>query len=399
MSITEFLLVVSAILIGAKLMGELAERLGQPAVLGELIAGVLLGASVFSVVDPGNEVVHLFAELGVIILLFEIGLETDLKKLMATGGAAAAVAVVGVALPFFFGFVVGELFGLQTLTAMVMAAALTATSVGITARVLADLRRLHEPEGQIVLGAAVIDDVLGLIILSVVAGIVAGGSVTLAGVAITTIKAFAFIAVVLLAGRLIVPPLFRQLHRVSNDQTIAVMGLVLAFLLALLAEKAGSALIIGAFVAGLALQPSAQAKVIEAGVVRLGHFFVPIFFVVVGAAVDVRTFAQPLVLGLGVALTVVAIVGKVAAGYAPWWFKGRKFVVGVAMVPRGEVGLIFAQTGLTAGVLNTGEFSAVMVMVMATTFVAPIALKRLLTRSSDEVECIAGGVSDLTNEA
>lgn len=399
MSISEFLFVISAALVGAKLLGELAERLGQPAVVGELVAGAVLGGSVLAIVDPAKTIIHIIAELGVIILLFEIGLETDLKKLMATGLAAAAVAVVGVVLPFALGFGVARAFALPFLAATVCAASLTATSVGITARVLADLRRLHEPEGQIVLGAAVIDDILGLIILSVVSAAVAGGAITVPGVAFITLKAFAFIAVTLYVARLLVPPLFGMLQRMSQDQTLAIMGLVLAFLLALLAEKAGSALIIGAFVAGLALQPTTQARAIKADAVRLGHFFVPIFFVSVGASVDLRTFTQPLVLGVGISLTIVAVIGKIIAGYAPWWFKGRKLVVGIAMVPRGEVGLIFAQTGLTAGVLTSGEFSSVMLMVMATTFIAPIALKRMLTRSADEDDCDAGGVADLTNKA
>jgi Kef-type K+ transport system membrane component KefB len=186
---------------------------------------------------------------------------------------------------------------------------------------------------------------------------------------------------------------------VSSEATIAVMGLVFAFILALLAEHAGSALIIGAFVAGLIMQPTAQRETIERGVVRLGHFFVPIFFVVVGASVDVRSFTQPMVLGLGGAITAVAVIGKMIAGYAPWWFKGRKLVIGVAMVPRGEVGLIFAQTGLTAGALNNGEFSAVMLMVMATTFIAPVALKQVLSRGTADVDDVAGGVAELTHDA
>jgi Kef-type K+ transport system membrane component KefB len=399
MPIGHFLLVISAILIAAKLFGEVSEQLGQPAVLGELIAGVLLGASAFGIVDPTDAIIHIFAELGVILLLFQIGLETDLRKLMKTGAAACAVAVVGVVLPFALGFFVAEAFHLSRVTSIVTGAALTATSVGITARVLADLRRLHEPEGQIVLGAAVIDDVLGLIILSVVSGVVAGGAITIGSIGITTFKAIAFIAVALAAGRLLAPPLFRLLQRVSSEATIAVMGLVFAFILALLAEHAGSALIIGAFVAGLIMQPTAQRETIERGVVRLGHFFVPIFFVVVGASVDVRSFTQPMVLGLGGAITAVAVIGKLSGGYAPWWFKGRKLVIGVAMVPRGEVGLIFAQTGLTAGALNNGEFSAVMLMVMATTFIAPVALKQVLSRGTADVDDVAGGVAELTHDA
>jgi Kef-type K+ transport system membrane component KefB len=377
-SLPQILLMLAAILAAAKLFGELAERIGQPAVLGELVAGVVLGPSLLGLVDPGSEVLHVLAEIGVLILLFSIGLETNLKQLLSVGGAAAMVALVGVALPFALGFLVAEAFGLEQLPALVMAAALTATSVGITARVLSDLGRLQDPESQVVLGAAVLDDIVGLIILSLVSGLVAGGELTLGNIGLTTLLAFGFVGVALLVGPYVVPPLFDRLARLGKPATLATMALVTAFLVAVLADRVGSALIIGAFTAGLLFAPTRHAHTIEEGVTRFGHFFVPIFFVSVGAAVDVRTFADPQVLAVGGALIVCAVVGKVLAGYAAFWFKGRKLVVGVGMVPRGEVGLIFAQTGLAAGVLTSGLFSAVTLMVMVTTFIAPPALKRLL---------------------
>lgn len=378
MSVPAVLLMLAGLLAGAKLLGELAERVGQPAVLGELLAGVVLGPSVLAVVSPDLPVIHIMAEIGVVILLFQIGLETDLRRLMSVGGVAATVALVGVALPFLLGLWAERLLGLEPLPSLVAAAALTATSVGITARVLSDLGHLQDRESQVVLGAAVIDDIVGLIILAVVARLVAGASLSVGSVAITTLIAFGFVVAALIAGRLIVPGLFRLLARIGNEQTLATMGLVTAFLLATVADAVGSALIIGAFTAGLIFAPTPHARPIERGVVRLGHFFVPIFFVAVGAAVDVRSFLDPRILLIGGVLIVAAIVGKVAAGFAPFWFKGRKLVVGVGMVPRGEVGLIFAQTGLAAGVLDVGLFSAITLMVMVTTFIAPPALKALL---------------------
>ncbi len=378
MSVPAVLLMLAGLLAGAKLLGELAERVGQPAVLGELLAGVVLGPSVLAVVSPDLPVIHIMAEIGVVILLFQIGLETDLRRLMSVGGVAATVALVGVALPFLLGLWAERLLGLEPLPALVAAAALTATSVGITARVLSDLGHLQDRESQVVLGAAVIDDIVGLIILAVVARLVAGASLSVGSVAITTLIAFGFVAAALIAGRLLVPGLFRFLARIGNEQTLATMGLVSAFLLATIADAVGSALIIGAFTAGLIFAPTPHARPIERGVVRLGHFFVPIFFVSVGAAVDVRSFLDPRILLIGGVLILAAIVGKVAAGFAPFWFKGRKLVVGVGMVPRGEVGLIFAQTGLAAGVLDVGLFSAITLMVMVTTFIAPPALKALL---------------------
>lgn len=378
MAVPAVLLMLAALLAGARLLGEAAERVGQPAVLGELLAGVVLGPSVLGVVNPDLPVVHVMAEIGVVILLFQIGLETNLRRLLSVGGTAATVALVGVAVPFVLGLEAGHLLGLGQLPSLVAAAALTATSVGITARVLSDLGRLQDQESQVVLGAAVIDDIIGLIILAVVARLVAGHSLSAGNIAVTTLTAFGFVAAALLLGRLIVPALFRLLARIGSEQAVAMMGLVVAFLLATLADAVGSALIIGAFTAGLVFAPTVHARPIERGVVRLGHFFVPIFFVAVGAAVDVRSFLDAKVLLIGGVLIVVAVVGKVIAGFAPFWFRGRKLVVGVGMVPRGEVGLIFAQTGLAAGVLDAGLFSAITAMVMVTTFIAPPALKALL---------------------
>ena len=383
LELPQFLGLLIAILGTAKLFGALAQWIGQPAVLGEMCAGVILGASIFGIVDPTTEVLHLLAEVGVIILLFAIGLETDLRKLLAVGGAATAVALVGVALPFALGFGTCLALGLSNLTAVVAGATLTATSVGITARVLSDLNRLQEPESQIVLGAAVIDDVLGLVILAVVAGITRGEAVSASGIALTTGMAFGFIGATLLVGRLIVPPLVSRLSKIDLPGTPTILAILLTFTLSWLANYLGSATIIGAFAAGLLIRESPQAHEIERGVASLGHFFVPIFFVVVGAAVDLRVFnpfhgANHHTLLVGGALILCAVVGKFLAGYAPYWFRGDKRVIGVGMIPRGEVGLIFAQMGLSTGVFDASMFSAVALMVMVTTFMAPPLLKALL---------------------
>ena len=283
--------------------------------------------------------------------------------------------------------------------AVVCGAALTATSVGITARVLSDLGRLQEPESQIVLGAAVLDDVIGLVILAVVAQVMGGAELTAFGIGRTTVIAFGFVAVVLLVGRLVVPPLFDLISRVGREETLGTMAVAFAFLVAWMADAAGSALIIGAFAAGLVIAPTSHSHTIEHGVMRLSMLFVPIFFVAVGAAVDVRSFADPAVLSIGGALIVVAVVGKFAAGYAPFWFQGRKAIIGAGMIPRGEVGLIFAQMGLTSGVLTSGMFSALTMMVMVTTFIAPPLLRQLFPPRPDAGESERGAVSRLTTEA
>jgi Kef-type K+ transport system membrane component KefB len=382
LDVPQFLGVLVIMLAAARLLGACAQWIGQPAVLGELLAGVLLGMSVAGLVNPQNEVLHLLAELGVVILLFEIGLETDIRKLLQVGGSSAVVAIVGVALPFALGYGVCWLLGLDNLVGIVAGATLTATSVGITARVLSDLNRLQEPESQIILGAAVIDDVVGLVILAVVSGLTQGEEVTTLGVAKTTLVAFGFLAATLLLGRFVVPPLLDWLSRIDMPGTPTMLAIMLAFGLAWLASVAGSAMIIGAFAAGLLLQGTTHAHEIERGVAQLGHFFVPLFFVAVGAAVDVSVLnpfnaANQQTLLVGGLLIVAAVIGKFAAGYAPFWFRGKKHVIGVGMIPRGEVGLIFGQMGLAAGVFDAGLFSAVTLMVMVTTFIAPPLLKFL----------------------
>ncbi|MEX0641452.1 MAG: cation:proton antiporter [Pirellulales bacterium] len=382
LDVPQLLGLLVVIFAAATLFGTLAQRIGQPAVLGELVAGVILGVSVAGLVDPNSEVLHLLAELGVVILLFEIGLETNLRKLLEVGGASALVAIVGVALPFALGYAVCRALDLSNLVGIVAGATLTATSVGITARVLSDLGRLQEPEGQIILGAAVADDVIGLVILSVVAGLTEGHEATAAGVAQTTGIAFGFLAATLLVGSLLVPRAMRLIGQVDLPGTATMLAVMLALALAWLASVAGSAMILGAFAAGLLLHATPQAREIERGVAHLGRFFVPIFFVSVGAAVDLRVLnpidpANHRTLLIGALLVVAAVVGKFLAGYAPFWFRGNKKVIGVGMIPRGEVGLIFAQMGLATGVFDAGIFSAVTLMVMVTTFMAPPLLKYL----------------------
>jgi Kef-type K+ transport system membrane component KefB len=373
---------LAVMLAAAKLLGAAVARIGQPAVLGELLAGVLLGTSVLGLADPDSDTLYLFAEIGVVILLLEIGLETDLRKLLRVGGQSTLVAVVGVVLPFALGYAVCRMLGERPLVAITAGAALTATSVGITARVLSDLGRLQEPESQIVLGAAVIDDVLGLVILAVVAGLAEGKEITALGVAGITATAFGFLAATLLVGWLVLPPLARSVDRFKLPGVATLLAICLAFGLAWLASLAGSAMIIGAFAAGLLLRETPQAHAIERGITPLGHFFVPLFFVAVGAAVDVRVLnpfhpANHGTLAIGGLLILAAVAGKFAAGYAAFGFPGNKKVIGVGMIPRGEVGLIFAQMGLAAKVFTAGLFSAVTLMVMVTTFVAPPLLRLL----------------------
>ena len=387
-----------ALLVATKLLGALAQRFGQPAVLGELVAGVLLGGSLLGVLDPTDPVLHALSELGVLVLLFEIGLHTDLRALVRVGGAATTVALVGVALPCLLGYAAMVWLGLPPIAAVVAAASLSATSIGISARVLSDLGQLETPEGQVVLGAAVLDDVVGLVMLAVVAAVVAGAAVSAGMVVRTTGIAAGFIAGALVLGGLVVPPLFRLLARIQAEGTLVALGLALAFAMAWLAEGVGSATIIGAFAAGLVLHDTPQRHEIEHATTTVGHLIVPVFFAAVGASVDVRTLADPRTLAVGSALVAAGVVGKFAAGYAPVWFRGRKALIGAAMIPRGEVGLIFAQAGLASKALTPALFSAVAMMVLATTFLAPPVLARIAGKSGTpnaDMQPGDGGVDDL----
>jgi Kef-type K+ transport system membrane component KefB len=394
LAIETLLISLAAILLGAKLLGNLAERIGQPAVLGELVAGVLLGPSLLGIIPAEGglaDVLHVVAELGVILLLFEIGLETDLREMFRVGPAALAVAAVGVVVPFALGYLYWTAGGpgvpsdASSSAAIFIGATLTATSVGITARVLSDLDRLRTREARIILGAAVIDDVLGLVILTVVSGLAAGGAVSVLGVARVLALAVGFLVVAVVLGRLVAPRLFQIAEGMRVRGVLVAAAVAVAFGLAGLAELAGSAHILGAFAAGLILSGTNQFDTIERELKPVASIFAPVFFVVVGASVDLRLLdptrggAGELLL-LTALLSGLAIVGKVVAGWAAPWERYRRLVVGVGMVPRGEVGLIFANIGLRSGVINDAVFSALLLVVMISTFVAPPALKALFSR-------------------
>lgn len=397
--VSHLVAVLFALLVSTKLLGLLAQRLGQPSIVGELIAGIILGKSILGILDPTDPVIHDLAQLGVIVLLFEIGLHTNIGSILKVGGAAMGVAVVGVALPFALGYAACIALGLSPLPAIVAGAALTATSIGISARTLSDLGQLRTPEGQIVLGAAVIDDVIGLVILSVVASLVAGAALSISGIVSAAAIGVGFIAVALVLGNLFVPPFFRFIDSVEASGTLGIAGLSFALLLSWLAALAGSATIIGAFAAGVILHNTPQRSQIERATTSLGHFFVPIFFAAVGAAVELGVLANRQALAIGSVLFIVGVASKIAAGYAPFWTSGRKLLIGVAMVPRGEVGLIFAQMGLATAALTPQLFSAIAIMVLATTLVAPPLLAYLVraeVRACDTSERPGdGGIDDL----
>ena len=395
----DLLLVVAGMLAAGKLFGEGAERLGLPAVLGELVAGLLLGPSVLGIVpvgaEAGADIVRFLAELGVILLLFEVGLETDLHAMVKVGSAATAVASIGVALPFLLGYlywssvphpVMGDGGDIGTV-AIFVGATLTATSVGITARVLGDLGKMETPEARIILGAAVLDDIIGLVILSVVSGLAAGGAISIGGVVTTFVIAGGFLVAAVVAGKVIIPGVTSRVGRMRARGVVVVFSLSFALALAAFAAKAGSALIIGAFAAGLVLKGTAHAHTVDSQVKPVAAVLAPIFFVTVGAAADI-TLLDPRQPGAGSllmiagSLTLLAILGKMAAGWAAPWLRFDRLTVGMGMVPRGEVGLIFADVGRQAGLLSGPTFNAVLLMIMATTFLAPLGLKFIFGREA-----------------
>jgi Kef-type K+ transport system membrane component KefB len=307
------------------------------------------------------------------------------------------VASVGVVLPFLLGFlywmfaphIMVASNGTQTATAIFVGATLTATSVGITARVLSDLKVMGSKEARIIIGAAVIDDIIGLVILSIVTGIAAGASVSVLGITRVAAIAVGFLVGGVMLGRFVAPRLFNLIQRMRVRHVLLAFAMAFVLVMAALATVAGSALIIGAFAAGLILSGVDQFDVIEREVKPVAGIFSPIFFVYVGASVDFGLLNpfQPGaggVLGVALALTLIALVGKLAAGWAAPWEKVNRLAIGVGMVPRGEVGLIFADIGRRSGLLGAELFSAILFMVIVTTFVAPIGLQAVFRRRAAE---------------
>jgi Na+:H+ antiporter len=379
MELRELLIGLVVILIAAKLGAEVMERLGQTAVLGELLAGVVIGPGVLGLVHE-TEILHALAELGVLVLLFEVGLEADLARLLKAGPQAGLVAVVGVVVPFAAGFGLMHALGYPGLVAVFVGATLTATSVGVTARVLTDLGQLQDRAASVVLGAAVVDDILGLLTLAVVTGIAATGRVSLAGIAFLGAKSVVFLVVAVLIALQRAPVLVRLIGRLQSRGALVVSALVFALAAAAAAEWIGLAAIIGAFAAGLILSRTEPHAKIEERIKPVADLLVPIFFVTVGMKVELsklNPFAEGAQLWLALALAVVAIGSKLVAGLAVYHPGTRRWPVGVGMVPRGEVGLIFAGAGLAAAVVAPHLYSALVVMVMITTFVAPAWLKAL----------------------
>lgn len=379
---TEVLAGLFLMFAAAKVMGYLAERLNQPAVVGEILAGVLIGPSVLNWVHP-TEFTDLLAELAVIVLLFRVGLEVNVREMMEVGLLALGVAVVGVVLPFVAGSgLVIYALDADLPTALFMGSAMVATSVGITARVLADLGQLQRRESRTILGAAVIDDVLGLLVLAMVAGIATTGSVSWASLGTIIGLTVAFVAGVLLVGRPLMLRINGRLPDPAQGYTVFFVAVVLMLGLATLAAQIGLAAIVGAFFAGLVLELGQRQHALDHQVQPVAEFLVPFFFVSVGMKVELDAFMNAQTLWLTLAVLVLAMITKVAAGWLVAFRSGwlSSSLIGVGMMPRGEVGIIVALMGLSLGVISQDLYSVVVAMSVITTIVAPPILKVLLTR-------------------
>jgi len=421
--ISPLILSVALILIAAKLGGHVAARFKQPPVLGELTAGLLmgnLGLLGFHGFDHlrADENVDMLSRLGVIMLLFQVGLESTVAQMARVGLSSFMVATLGVVGPFILGYGVGVwLLPTASVYAHIfLGATLTATSVGITARVLKDIGRSQSDEARIILGAAVIDDVQGLVILAVVTGIIAaansGQALSYGAMGLVVGKATVFLVGSLALGLYLSPKMFTLASKLKAGGVLLAVGLAFCFVMAWAANFIGLAPIVGAFAAGLVLEDLHYADFTERGEHTLGQlvepvasFLVPIFFVIMGVRTDLRVFANLHVLGLATALTAAAILGKQLCALGVVGRGYDRLSIGIGMIPRGEVGLIFANIGLTLvvggqAVVSQSVFSAVVVMVIATTLVTPAMLSWSFARFAGAGERIAvaePGLAEVTD--
>jgi len=397
----DFFLALLIILLTARVFAELATRLQSPAVIGELFAGVLLGPSLLGWIEP-FEAVKLMAEIGIILLLFEVGLGTDVKRLVRTGVKSLVVAMIGFALPLVLGFTLGYwVFQLSMLVSLFIGGTLTATSIGITMRVLSDLKRQHAPEGQIVLGAAVLDDVLGVVLLALLYEFSIGDGVSLINAGKVLIFVAAFFVLAPVAAKLIslVIKRFDAVSEIPGLIPTTIVSLVLFF--AWLAHALGAPELLGGFAAGLALSrrfflplgvalhtDERFARRIEEQMKPIVHLFTPIFFVFVGLSLNLREidWSSSFIWIFSLTLLLAAIVGKLVGAFFIRETWPVRWVIGMAMIPRGEVGLIFAELGRVSGIFNNEIYAGMVIVIALTTLLPPFIMKWFYGRYADRLQ-------------
>jgi len=399
-----FFLSLLTILLAARLMAEIAVRLKAPSVIGELAAGVVLGPSLLGWLEP-NEVLKLLAEIGIILLLFNVGLETDVRRLANTGQKSFVVAIGGFFVPFALGVSLGYwIFDFSLLVSLFIGGTLTATSIGITVRVLSDLKRQQKIEGQIVLGAAVLDDVLGVVLLALLYEFSIGGGVSAvnAGKVLTFVGAFFILAplaaklISLLIGR------FDAISEIPGLIPTSIVSLVLFF--AWLAHVVGAPEILGGFAAGLALSrrfflpfgialhtDEAFGHRIEEQMRPIIHLFTPIFFVMVGLSLNLRAidWSSPFIWSFSLLFFAVAVAGKYAGALFINESWKMRIIIGLAMAPRGEVGLIFAELGRVSGIFNNEVYAGMIIVITFTTLLPPFIIKWFYGRYGDRLHATA----------
>jgi Kef-type K+ transport system membrane component KefB len=399
MELHQFFLTLAIILIAARLFSEIAGRHGVPSVIGELLAGLLIGPSLLGWVSP-DATMALLAEIGIILLLFEVGMDTDLFRLAKSGIKPIVVAFVGFTLPFVLGYAVCRWgFGLNNLVSLFIGGTLTATSIGITVRVLDDLGKRHADEAQIVIGAAVLDDILGVLALAFLYQFAVQQEVSLAATGQVGLFIVLFMLLSPFAAKLVGGIIDHYDQRAATPGLLITMALALILLFSWMAHLVGAPLIMGGFAAGIALSqhfrfnlmhrlglpaldrwlaPSPKlAHRLEDQMRPLIHTFAPMFFVMVGVSLNLNTvdWSSPRVWQLGGALIAVAFIGKIAAGFFISETRFRQMAIGLSMVPRGEVGLIFAQLGLNQKILDAETYAALLIVIAITTVAPPFLLK------------------------
>lgn len=381
---TKLFLTLFAMYVSAKLAAELFERWKQPAVAGEIIAGILIGPSVLGIVAPSSLTAAL-SEIGVVLLLFQVGLETKPTDIFRVGLRATVVAVLGVVLPFVAGWALAWWWGTPQIEAIFIGSAMVATSVGITARVLAQMGLLNLETSRIILGAAVIDDILGLILLAVVSSMAKGG-INYLEITTTAALAIGFTALVAWLGARTINRLSPRVDRLRVGNSWLVFGLSVCLGLVLLANFIGVAAIIGAFLAGMALSESVEGTDMPHQAEAVTEFLLPFFLTSIGMQLNLSVFLSASVITLAVFITVLAVLTKLVGCGLGALSLGRKKAtqIGMGMVPRGEVGIVVAQIGLSLGAISDAAYGVVLFMAVATTLIAPPFLVRLFKDEAPE---------------
>ncbi len=363
------LLKLIIVIAAARFAGVIAVKLKMPAVIGELLAGVALGPSIYHLITPASEpVLSFLAEIGIILMLFEVGLESDIKDLLKEGRASLLVGSLGIVIPLLLGFVYVYSLGMGFMTALLIGIMLSATSIGITMRVFYELKKVHTKEAEIILGASVIDDIIGLMLLSIIVSLIETGAISFFGIGKIIFYSILFFGGVLSLGFHFIPKLYKITGALKIKRTFLISEFLFALILSLIANQIGLATIVGAFAAGLILEKSKYKATIERRIHPLSRLFVPIFFVMAGANLNIWS------LGLGsfkfiFFIFAIAIIGKIVAGLGA---KGAsKFIVGLGMIPRGEVALILISFGLNQGILSNTIYSSLVIVIMLTALIVP----------------------------